>query len=292
MMNPISRVAKSLVLLFMFFTLHAAAQKITPYLQTTSQVLELPSRILNETRTIYIHYPKADSTNPGKTYPVLYLMDGESHFDMLSQYADYLSRWDVNVIPQMIIVGIVNTKRTRDLTPTESIINYFGQPDTSKVSWMKPSGGNERFLQFIREELKPYMDSHYKTQPYNILAGHSFGGLASVYCLLTHPEMFQAYIAVSPSFWWDREYILKLADQKLKKGGSLNKTLFFSDASEGVSDSSTFHTNLLKFDAMLKAKTVIGLRFEYNYYPKETHMTEPMPAFYDALRFIYKAPYK
>ncbi|AYB33049.1 alpha/beta hydrolase [Chryseolinea soli] len=292
MMNPISRVAKSLVLLFMFFTLHATAQKITPYLQTTSQVLELPSRVLNETRTIYIHYPKADSTNPNKTYPVLYLMDGESHFEMLSQYTDYLSRWDVNVIPQMIIVGIVNTKRTRDLTPTESIINYFGQPDTSRVSWMKPSGGNERFLQFIREELKPYVDSHYKTQPYNILAGHSFGGLASVYCLLTHPEMFQAYIAVSPSFWWDREYILKLADQKLKKGGSLNKTLFFSDASEGVSDSSTFHTNLLKFDAMLKAKTVIGLRFEYNYYPKETHMTEPMPAFYDALRFIYKAPYK
>lgn len=287
-MTPNSYASKSPVLIFLLFTLHTTAQKITPYLQTTSKTLELSSKVLNETRTVYIHCPKADSTQPNKTYPVLYLMDGESHFDMLSQYTDYLSRWDVNVIPQMIIVGIVNTKRTRDLTPTESIINYFGQPDTSKVSWMKPSGGNERFLQFIREELMPYVERHYKTQQYNILAGHSFGGLASIYCLLTHPDMFQAYISVSPSFWWDREYVLKLADQKLKKGASLNKILFFCDASEGMSDSSTFHTNLQKFDALLTAKTITGLRYQYNYYPKETHMTEPMPAYYDALRFIYK----
>jgi predicted alpha/beta superfamily hydrolase len=195
---------------------------------------------------------------------------------------------DVNVIPKMIIVGIVNTKRTRDLTPTESIINYFGQPDTAKVSWMKPSGGNERFLQFIREELMPYVTRNYKTQPYNILAGHSFGGLASVYCLLTHPDMFQAYVSVSPSFWWDREHVLKLADQKLKKGDALQKILFFSDASEGAADASTFHTNLLKFDALLTAKAMSGLRYQYNHYPQETHMTEPMPAYYDALRFIYK----
>jgi predicted alpha/beta superfamily hydrolase len=287
-MTRFSLVSKSLMLLFVLLAWHAAAQKITPYVQTTSVVLELPSKVLNETRTIFIHHPKADSTNSNKMYPVLYVMDGESHFDMFSQYTDYLSRWDVNVIPQMIIVGIVNTKRTRDLTPTESIINYFGQPDTSRVSWMKPSGGNDRFLQFIREELKPYVERHYKTQPYSILAGHSFGGLASVYCLLTHPDMFQAYISVSPSFWWDQEYVLKLADQKLKKDAALNKTLFLSDASEGMSDSSTFHTNLLKFDAILKAKTMTALRYQYNYYPKETHMTEPMPAYYDALRFIYK----
>jgi predicted alpha/beta superfamily hydrolase len=153
---------------------------------------------------------------------------------------------------------------------------------------MKPSGGNERFLQFIREELMPYVNSHYKTEPNNILAGHSFGGLAAVYCLSAHPEMFQMYISVSPSLWWDREYVLKLADQKLKKGAVLNKKLFLSDANEGVSDSSTFHTNVLKLDAILKAKTLTGLHYQYNYYSNETHMTEPLPAYYDALRFIYK----
>lgn len=93
-------------------------------------VVTIPSRVLNENRTIYIHYPTPDPAHPDKRFPVLYLMDGESYFDMLSQYTDYISRWDVGVIPEMIVVGITNTKRTRDLTPTESITNYFGQPDT------------------------------------------------------------------------------------------------------------------------------------------------------------------
>jgi len=274
---------RSLAILFLFFSIQATAQKTMP-----GDVVIIASKILHENRTVYTHYPKPDSSNINKRFPVLYLMDGESHFDMLSQYADYLGRWDVKVIPQMIVVGITNTKRTRDLTPTVSIIDYFGKPDTSATSWMKPSGGNEEFLRFIHEELIPYIDTNYKTQAYKILAGHSFGGIASINCLLTHPAMFDAYIAISPSFWWDREYVLKLADRTLQKGAALNKTLFYSDASEGISDSSTFHTNLLKFDSLVSVKKIKGLVHAYKYYPAETHMTEPVSAYYDALRFIFK----
>ena len=279
---------KNLTICFLLFTLPSKAQKKAPYKPISSDVLVIPSKILQEDRTVYIHYPKGDSSNVNKRYPVLYLLDGESHFDMLSQYIDYLSRWDVNVIPAMIVVGIVNTKRTRDLTPTESIINYFGKPDTNAVSWMKPSGGNAQFLQFIRDELMPTIEMNYKTKPYRIFAGHSFGGIASINCMLTHPDLFNAYIAVSPSFWWDGEYVLKLADKKLIKGAALNKTLFYSDANEGVSDSSSYHTNLLKFDTLLANKALTGLNYTYKYYPTENHMTEPMVAYYDALRFIYK----
>jgi predicted alpha/beta superfamily hydrolase len=188
----------------------------------------------------------------------------------------------------MIVVGIVNTKRTRDLTPTESIIDYFGHPDTTKNSWMKPSGGNDRFLQFLREELMPYIEANYKTEPFRIFAGHSFGGLASINCMLTCPEMFNAYIAISPSFWWDNEYLLKLAERKLSKNAVLNKILFYSDANEGVADSSSFHADLLKFDRLLGQKAITGLEYKYKYYPTETHMTSPMVAYYDAIRFIYK----
>ena len=279
---------KTFVLFFLVFTLPSKAQKATLYNHISSDVLTIPSRVLNENRKIYIHYPKPDSTNLNKSHPVLYLMDAESHFDMLSQYVDYLSRWDVNVIPQMLVVGITNTKRTRDLTPTKSIINYFGQPDTSADSWMKPSGGNEEFLQFIRQELMPYIETNYKTQPFKIFAGHSFGGIASINCMLTHPDMFNAYIAISPSFWWDGEYVLRLADKKLKPASVLNKILFYSDASEGIKDSSSYHTNLLKFDTLLINKALKGLDYKYKYYPTETHMTEPIVAYYDALRFIYK----
>jgi len=268
--------------------LQVKAQDTVPYNLVKSTVLTISSVVLNESRTVYIHCPKEDTSGKGKRYPVLYLMDGESHFDMLAQYVDYLSRWDVNVIPEMIVVGIVNTKRTRDLTPTASIINYFGKPDTSTISWMKPSGGNEKFLQFIQTELVPYIDHNYNTAAYKIFAGHSFGGLAAINCMLTHPGMFDAYIAISPSFWWDNMYALRLADSVLEPISALNKKLFFSDANEGVSDSSSFHTNVQQFDALLRRKALKGFDFAYKYYPTETHMTEPMPAYYDALRFIYK----
>lgn len=277
-----------LIVLFLLISLQTQAQKTATYKTVNSKVVTLPSKILKENRKIYIHYPKADPKNPAKKYPVLYLMDGESHFDMLSQYTDYLSRWDVNVIPEMIVVGIANTKRTRDLTPTESSIDYFGKPDTSRNSWMKPSGGNELFLKFIQDELMPYVEKNYRTDPYKIFAGHSFGGLAAINCLLTHPEMFDAYIAVSPSFWWDNEYLLKLTETKLEKGSSLKKTLFYSDGNEGESDASSFHTNLLKFDSILKVKSLSAFDYLYKHYPTETHMTEPMVAYYNALRFIYK----
>ncbi|MDJ1482768.1 alpha/beta hydrolase-fold protein [Cytophagaceae bacterium YF14B1] len=279
---------KAFLLLFWVFTFICKGQTKQVYSPNSGDLVTIFSKVLNEDRRIYIHYPTPDSGQVNKSYPVLYVMDGESHFDMLSQYTDYLSRWDVKVIPQMIVVGIVNTKRTRDLTPTSSIIDYFGKPDTSAHSWMKPSGGNEAFLQFIRKELMPYVDTHYQTQPFKLFAGHSFGGIASIYCMITHPDMFNAYIAISPSFWWDREYVLKLADKKLKKAAVLNKTLFYSDASEGVTDSSSFHVNLLKFDALLKTKALKEFTYTYKYYPTETHMTEPIVAYYDALRFIYK----
>jgi predicted alpha/beta superfamily hydrolase len=276
------------VLSFLIAPLFLRAQSNGDFKPLTADNVKITSKVLNEDRKLYIYVPPADSTNPGKRYPVLYLMDGESHFSMIAELCRYLSRWDVNVMPEMIVVGIPNTNRTRDLTPTHSIIDYYGKPDTSSTSWLKPSGGNDKFLQFIGEELMPYVDLHYKTQPFKIFAGHSFGGITAIDCLLNNPDMFNAFVAVSPSFWWDREHLLKLADQKLQKGLTLNKIFFYSDASEGIADKSTFHVNLLKFDSLIVKKQLTGLNHKYVYYPNDIHMTEPVKAYYDALRFIYQ----
>jgi predicted alpha/beta superfamily hydrolase len=191
-------------------------------------------------------------------------------------------------MPEMIVVSITNSDRVRDLTPSHSIYDYFGKIDTTANSWIKTSGGNENFFQFIREEIMPYIESHYRTQPFKIFAGHSFGGITTINCLLAHPDMFNAYIAISPSFWWDREYLLKFADRKFVKGSTLNKILFCSDGNEGVVDKSKFHDNLLRFNSMVTQKQIKGLDYQYIYYPKETHMTEPIHAYYDAIRFVYK----
>lgn len=274
-----------LTISLLFVVSHVNAQETEPYKHPQSEVVTIHSKVLNEDRKIYIHCPIPDSTNLDNRFPVLYIMDGENHFELLALYADYLSRPDVLAIPKMIIVGIPNTQRRRDLTPTVSIIDYLGKPDTSNL--MKSSGGNDSFLKFINTELIPAIDKNYETKPYKIFAGHSFGGLSSINCMLTHPDMFDAYIAVSPSFYWDNRYLLKLADKKLKKGSPLNKMFFYSDGNEGGT-SSFFHLDLLKFDSLISNKQLVGLNYMYKHYPNETHMTEPIVAYFEALRFIFK----
>ncbi|MGL4632019.1 MAG: alpha/beta hydrolase [Leadbetterella sp.] len=274
-----------LTILLLIATLQANSQNTDNYKYPPSEVLTIHSQILKEDRKVYVSVPKLDSADVNKRFPVLYIMDADNHFGLLAQYVDYLSRPDVLAMPKMIVVGITNTDRTRDLTPTNSMFNYEGKLDTA--SWNKSSGGNENFLQFIQAELMPMIDKNYKTEPYRIFAGHSFGGITAINCMLTHPDMFDAYIAVSPSFWWDKNYVLKLAEKNLKVGSKLNKKLFYSDGNEG-GPNSFFHKDLLKFDALISRKKLKGLKHLYKHYPSETHMTEPIVAYFDALRFIFK----
>lgn len=277
-MTSLHNFLKSLLLFLLFFNLKVNAQKVELYNSISNDVLTIPSKVLNEDRRFYVHVPKIDSASLNKKFPVLYLLDGENHFHLLSAYIDYLSHWEE--IPPMIVVGIINTDRKKDLTPSKNTITYDGKNDTT----LRSSGGNEHFFQFLQKELMPYIETNYKTNSFNIFGGHSFGGNTTINCMLIRPEMFDAYIAVSPSLWWDNRFMLKQAHEKLKKSSVYNKILFYSDGNEGGS----FHTAVLKFDRLIVNKTLKGLRFKYNYYPKESHMTEPIVAYYDALRFIYK----
>ncbi len=270
----------------LFFSFQANAQKRESIKSDQGEVVTMHSDILNEDRRILIYAPK-DSDNLEKKYQVIYVLDADNHFMQMVEYSKYLSRQDVYVIPPLIVVGITNTNRNRDLTPSHSNADYSGKLDTTANSPYKNSGGNEHFFQFIQKEVIPYVNSNYKTQPYRIFVGHSFGALTAINCLINYPDMFDAYIAVSPSFWWDQKFLLKLADKKLKAESTLSKTLFFSDGNEGSSPRSPFHTDVLKFDSLLKKRNIKGLDFEYMTYPSESHMTVPIKSYYDGLRFIY-----
>jgi predicted alpha/beta superfamily hydrolase len=170
--------------------------------------------------------------------------------------------------------------RIKDLTPTHSLLNFDGKVD----SYLKTSGGNEQFLNFIQQELMPYMEANYKTSPFKIFAGHSLGGLTAIYCMLMRPDMFDAYIAISPSLWFGNKYVLRLAEQKLPDLSMRDKKIFYSVGNEG----GNFRNDLLKFDKLVEHNSLKKFEHEYKYYPSEDHMTEPIPAYYDALRFVYK----
>ena len=102
----------------------------------------------------------------------------------------------------MIIVAIVNVDRNRDYTPTYA-------PKQKGGLEFPTSGKADKFLEFLKSELFPYVESNYRTQPYRIITGWSLGGLFTVFTYLEHPEYFSAYLAISPSLWWDNESMLK-----------------------------------------------------------------------------------
>lgn len=250
----------------------------------------LYSKVLKEERNFWIYLPP-DYNNqkfaPAK-YPVVYLLDAENNFHSLTGIQQSLAKRPYAMIPQMIVVGITNTNRTRDLTPTEANRQAFF--DKSK-KFFNQSGGNKNFISFLETELLPYIDSHYRTSGYNILNGHSFGGLTAVNILLHHTKLFNAYTIIDPSLWWDNEIMIKKADSIFDKKDFENRSIYVAMANKiSIPQDTTtdMARGIRKFVKLLTFKNPENLRWSFKYYENEDHGTIPIPAEYDGLRFIFK----
>jgi predicted alpha/beta superfamily hydrolase len=251
----------------------------------------IKSTILNEQRSLLIYTPYANKKikpSTKETYPVLYVLDGENHFRSTVAIVERLA--GSGVCPPMIVVGIPNTNRTRDLTPTASEGNTDG---------LKNTGGGEKFISFLEKELMPYIESSYPTAPYKILMGHSLGGLVVLHTLIHHPDLFNAYVPIDAAIWWDDHKILKEAKVVFEKNNFENKTLFLAIANRmekgidttAVQSDTSEKTELIRYNLELihnlKRHPNTKLRFDYKYYENESHNTIAFIAAYDALRFLF-----
>ncbi|MHB1328595.1 MAG: alpha/beta hydrolase [Gemmatimonadales bacterium] len=248
------------------------------------------SETLKEMRRYLVYTPPSysDTTFAPQRYPVLYLLDGDAHFHSVTGLAQILGT-GVNgtyAIPEMIVVAIPNTNRTRDMTPTHVTVGLDGKPSPA----FRTTGGMGNFLSFIKNELIPQIDSRYRTTPYRIFVGHSLGGITTINALFTIPETFNAYVAIDPSLWWDNATMLKTTKDRLVNGDYRNKVLFLGQANTINPDDSTAnpHFNaMVRFNSLTKAYNKSGLRFGYKYYDNDDHGSVPLITTYDALRFIF-----
>ena len=265
-----------------FFALSMAALSIASPAQDMAppapQKITLHSNILNEDRVVWVRTPR--NYDQGKdALPVLYLTDGPDHINVIGSEIDFLVRQDR--MPPLIVVGIANTDRTRDLTPSHSDTK---NPDGKVAN--PTSGGGDRFLDFIQNELMPEMDKRYRTAPYRIFAGHSLGGLIAVHILVTRPDMFNAYIAASPSLWWNNQRTLHEAQDFFATHAELNKTLFLALGSE---DNSQVPMRA-SFEELQKALTAKGpkdFHWDSARYSDEDHGSMVLRAYYAGLRTVF-----
>jgi predicted alpha/beta superfamily hydrolase len=280
---------KYLLLPFCWLIAIACAAQ-TPNPPCSGQTREVYSRVLHEKRPVWVHVPH--TTNPQERFPVLYVLDGESYFASTVSITEQLAgRW-----PRLIVVGILNTNRRRDLTPTHvAPTPPFVDPATAAVS-----GGGESFNQFLQTELIPRIDSLYPTTPYRVVSGHSLGGLAVVQLLATHANLFSAYLAIDPSLWWDQERTLQAVEATLRRTSFSRKSLFVGishpllapgvdtlTAQHDHSDYSALYRAASHLVQTLRNTSTHQLHWQTKYYPYEQHGTVQLMGQYDGLKFLF-----
>jgi predicted alpha/beta superfamily hydrolase len=187
--------------------------------------LTLHSKILGKERTAFISVP-ASYTQGTQRYPVLYLTDAQWQFDQSRTSAAFLAR--NGLIPEIIVVGVTNSDRTRDLYATKADFKQNG-----RTIPFPTSGNADQFLEFLEKELIPRIESTYRTTPLRILAGHSAGGNFALHTMRVRPELFQVIIAASPWLAWDDARELKQLVPFLESTEVNTRVLFVSSATEG-----------------------------------------------------------
>ena len=230
--------------------------------------VKLYSDILNEERSLFVHLPNGYEKSQAK-YPVLYLLDGGNIF-RFSKVIGTVGKLAFENIPNMIIVGIKNTDRERDMFPMKT------ESDPT-------SGGGDNFLNFFSEELIPFVDKNYRTENFRVLSGASNSAFFTVYALMENPNFFSAYIASSPTaLGWLNNLMYKKLDELKKKNVSLNKRLYLI---YGEND----YTSILKaipgFTKIIEENAPNDFLWEIKLIKDEGHV--PYNSIYEGLQFVF-----
>ena len=256
----------------LLITAAAIAQPTTGTVKT----LTLKSAVLGEERTVLVRTPDGYETNNDK-YPVLYMTDGDAHMGHTAGTIDFLNQ--NGRMSEMIVVGVTNTDRTRDLTPSKST-----NKNAAGELQFPTSGGADNFLKFFETELIPLIEKQYRVQPYRVLAGHSLGGLFAIHTMISKPRLFNSYVAVSPSLQWENGETLKRAETYLANQKELKATLYVSLGNETGPIKERFES----FKELLAKTNIKGFETQVERMEDEDHGTVVLRSHYDGMKKVYE----
>ena len=276
----------SLSILFLIFSQFSASAQLADEIPLTAdnQLLGLgtqyilKSNILQEDRPIIISLPIGYENNKD-TYPVLYLLDGLGNIKHQVGTVELLT--ESGIVPPMIIVAIESLDRARDLTPSNAgEDNYIGTK-----AGIPQSGGAPEFLEFLEKELIPFVESNFRTHPYRLLEGHSFGGLFSTYALMNKPELFDALIIQAPALWWNKEEMTAQAKEFFKSNISLDKAVYFGT---GGAEGWGMRQELARYVDVIKQNPPKNFRWKHEEIPgDEVHDDSRLLLNYYGLKFVF-----
>jgi predicted alpha/beta superfamily hydrolase/DNA-binding beta-propeller fold protein YncE len=259
------------VLLLICFTQASAAEKPKPLV--VGETFTIHSRILNENRRINVYQPPG-YTQPGSArLPVLYMPDGGIAEDFLHIAGLVQVSVSNQTMRPFLLVGIENTQRRRDLT---------GPTDNENDKKIAPHvGGSELFRRFIRDELMPQVKLRYRTTDETAIVGESLAALFVIESFFLEPELFDTYIAIDPSLWWNDQKLLNVAAARLRDRANLEKTLYFASSNES-GEATQRLADIFSQNASSRT------HWHYEKMPDEKHSTIFHPAAVKAFRTVFK----
>ncbi len=262
----ISSKIKILTLLFLTqFSICSSQQKKSDFV--IGDKISFESRVLNERKTIVVIPPYNYKDRPDEKFPVVYVLDPGNNlfatFGIVNYYSDMLK-----IMPRMIIVGIVSNDRERDYLPTPSKEQPTG-------------GGADKFLRFINSELVALIDSTYPANSERCIIGHSAGGFFAIYALENQPELFNSFICIDPSLWYDDQSCVKKMSEFLKNNKDIKKSIFISLSNENG-------MGVFSFIDALETYAPEGLKWDYIHYKSETHNSLGFKSICAGFEMIYK----
>jgi len=240
---------------------------------TIGDKIEIQSEILNENRILNIYLPNSYSKKSLKKYPVIYLLDGSMnedfiHISGLVQFGSF--SW-INMIPESIVVGIANIDRKRDFTFPTSVKKHKKEFPTT--------GKSEKFINFIKNELQPFIDKNYRTDSIKTIIGQSLGGLLATEILFKNPNLFNIYIIISPSLWWDNESLLKYVPKEYTS----KKSIFIAVGKEGK----IMENEAEKLYKKLQSANKMNTELYFEFFEKQNHADVLHLAIYNAFEKIF-----
>lgn len=273
------------ITLFSFATTYSFAQHSPTSKPFVLGVIdEIQSKALSEKRILNIYLPEGYSKNDTTQYPVIYLLDGSANEDFihiagLVQFNNF--EW-VNQVPKSIVVGIASVNRERDFTFPTSI-------EEQKTRFVT-AGHSENFISFIEKELQPFIETQYKGNKNKTLIGQSLGGLLASQILLQKPHLFNQYIIISPSLWWNNGSLLNEDSPILKERFTQKTTVYIGVGKEGLTP--TKIPRVMEVDANLLADKIMATKSKqvkvfFDYLPLENHATIMHQAVGNAFKLIH-----
>ena len=276
----------SILFFFIFSTVLFGQKKSTAATKpfVLGVIEEIDSRELGEKRIVNIYLPEGYNPADAVKYPVIYLLDGSAdedfiHIAGLVQFNSF--EW-VNQVPKSIVVGIATVDRRRDFTfPTTIAKDKKAYPT---------SGHSDKFISFIERELQPDIERKYKTNNSKTIIGQSLGGLLETEILFTKPSLFNKYIIISPSLWWDNGCILNENELPLLTLFKQSIDIYIAVGNEGITP--TEIPRVMEDDASLLADKIMcvenkNINVHFQYLPFENHGTILHQAVSNAFRALY-----